>query len=134
MKTCTLIFGLALVAAPAFGQSSPQQNDGSQAPSARAAAADTLTAPAASSQDTTGISGGELVLGEINIEAIIEKPNVDIIPSRVKPNVEDVAFIDRSFEHELKEIPKNFLLYDEALDSPKKLDQLFQLLRKKKSK
>ncbi len=133
MKTCTLIFGLALVAAPASGQSSPQQNGSSQAPSAKTAA-DSLTAPAASSQDTTGISGGELVLGEINIEAIIEKPNVDIIPSRVKPKVEDVAFIDRSFEHELKEIPKNFLLYDEALDSPKKLDQLFQLLRKKKSK
>ncbi len=130
MKVIVLTACLALVSGQAFAQNA----SGRSGPAAASGAAvtDTLTTTAA--QDTVGISGGELVLGEINIEAIIEKPNVDIIPSRVKPRVEDVAFIDRSFEHELKEIPKNFLLYDEALDSPKKLDQLFQLLRKKKSK
>lgn len=85
--------------------------------------------------DTTAdVVPGELVLGEINIEAIIEKPNVDIIPKRRKPKVEEIAFIDRSFAPEIREIPKDFHLYDKELDAPKKLDKLLKALEKKAEK
>lgn len=74
----------------------------------------------------------EFELGEIVIEAIIERPNVDIFPKRVKVDVEEIAFIDRSFEPEIKEVPKNLLLYDEELDTAKKLTRLKAILEKKR--
>lgn len=91
-------------------------------------------AAAKATQDTLKAkkSTRELVLGEINIEAIIEKPNVDILPSRIKPEIEEIAFIDRSFEHEIKKVPKNFHLYDDELDRARRLTKLKQLLEKKK--
>ncbi len=76
----------------------------------------------------------EFELGEINIEAVIEKPNVDIFPKRVKVEMEEIAFIDRTFEREIKEVPKHLLLYDEELDSAKKLTHLRALLKKKQKK
>ncbi|MFQ5629888.1 MAG: hypothetical protein ACE5I1_14070 [bacterium] len=84
-------------------------------------------------QDIPGIEE-ELVLGEISIEAIIEKPNVDIISKRKKPEIEEISFIDRSFEAEIKEVPKDFHLYDKELDEPKKLDKLRKILTKDKKK
>ncbi len=76
----------------------------------------------------------EIVLGEIKIEAIIEQPNVDIFQNRVKVDVEEIAFIDRSFEPEIKEIPKNLLLYDEELDSARKLTRLKKVLEERQKK
>jgi hypothetical protein len=76
--------------------------------------------------------GEDLVLGEIAIEAIIEKPNVDIIPRRKKPEIDELIFIDRSFEKEIKAVPKEFHLYDKELDEPKKLDRLRKVLTKSK--
>ena len=76
----------------------------------------------------------EIELGEINIEAIIEKPNVDIFPKRIKADVDEISFIDRTFEQEIKAIPKDLLLYDEDLDSAKKLTKLRKILLKKQKK
>ena len=91
------------------------------------------TTKAQKKPDIPGI-GEELVLGEINIEAIIEKPNVDIIPKRKKPEIDEISLIDRSFEAEIKEVPKDFHLYDKELDEPKKLDKLKKILTKDKKK
>ena len=77
-------------------------------------------------------SGKEMELGEINIKAIIEKPNVAIIPKRVKPELEEVLFIDRSFDRELKQVPKNILLHDDELDRPKKVEGLDKVIDKAK--
>ena len=66
----------------------------------------------------------ELELEAIAIEAVIEKPNVDIIPKRVRPDFEEVSFIERSFERELKEIPKDLLQLEDDLDKAQKVDAL----------
>ncbi len=76
----------------------------------------------------------EFELGEIIIEAVVERPNVDIFPKRIKVDMEEIAFIDRTFEHEIKEIPKNLLLYDEELDSAKRLTRLRAILKKRQKK
>jgi len=73
----------------------------------------------------------ELVLGEISIDAVIEKPNVDIIPKRKKVKLGRITFIDRSFEKEIKALPRTLFLYDKELDVPKKLGKLNKILKKK---
>jgi hypothetical protein len=78
--------------------------------------------------------GKEMELETISIEAVIEKPNVDIIPKRTRPDFGEVQFIDRSFEHELKAIPKDLLLIDDDLDRVAKLEGLKKLLESKKKK
>lgn len=76
----------------------------------------------------------EIVLGEINIKAIIEKPNVDIIPKRKRPELEEMSLSERSFAREIREIPRDLHLYDKELDAPKKLDKLKKMLSKDKNK
>ncbi|MCG3119116.1 MAG: hypothetical protein ALAOOOJD_01447 [bacterium] len=76
----------------------------------------------------------EMELESISIEAIIEKPNVDIIPKRLAPELEEVEFVARSFDRELKEVPKDLLLLDDDLDRVAKLEGLKLLLEKKKKK
>jgi len=76
----------------------------------------------------------ELELEAIAIEAIIEKPNVDIIPKRIVPELEEVEFVERNFERELKEVPKDLLLLDDDLDRVAKLEGIKKILEKKKKK
>ena len=85
-----------------------------------------------SATKTQAIAADELVLGEINIEAIIEKPNVDIIPKRKRPQLEEITLSARSFAKEIRAIPKDLQLYDKELDRPKKLDKLKKILTEKK--
>ena len=67
--------------------------------------------------------------GLYKVEAVIEKPNVAIIPKRVKPDLNEVLFIDRSFERELKEMPRDLLLLDDELDKPKKVEGLNRVIK-----
>lgn len=76
----------------------------------------------------------EFDLGVIRIEAIIEKPNVDIIPKRMQPRNEDAAFLHRSFEKEIKEIPDELLLSDDELDAAKKLQGMQEILARRNKK
>jgi hypothetical protein len=73
-------------------------------------------------------------LETITIEAVIEKPNVDIIPKRLEPELEEVEFVERSFDRELKEVPKDLLLLDDDLDRATKLDGIKKHLENKKKK
>lgn len=66
----------------------------------------------------------EIDLGTFAIEAVIEKPNVDIIPKRTEPDWEETRFLERSFGQELKEVPEELMLIDEELDRAQKLDTL----------
>ncbi|NIR51375.1 hypothetical protein GWO43_22590 [candidate division KSB1 bacterium] len=88
------------------------------------------------SSDTTNIDvTEEIVLDEIFIEAVIEKPNVAILPARVETDYGDVEFIDRSFKHELKEGPDRLLFMDAEFELAKKLEKLKEILdREKRSK
>jgi hypothetical protein len=120
---------LPAVAAAQTGSSSTQ------------AAADTVKAkpplrvetPRPLKPDSSGAEE-EMELEAIAIEAIIEKPNVDIIPKRIAPDLEEVEFVERSFDRELKEVPKDLLLLDDDLDRVAKLEGLKKLLEKKKKK
>jgi hypothetical protein len=79
---------------------------------------------------------GEIELIEINIEAVIEKPRVAILPKRVEPELGEMEFIDRSFEKELKKAPDKPIIIDNRLFIPKKIEDLKQKLlsEKKESK
>ena len=103
------------------------------------AAPDTATAkknvkPAPAAKPDTAKANEEMELESISIEAIIEKPNVDIIPKRLEPELEEVEFVERSFERELKEVPKDMLLLDDDLDRVAKLEGIKKMLEKKKKK
>lgn len=128
------IFALSFLPALAAAQT--------ESSNAQTAAADTVKAqtpakPAEASRPLKPDSSGaededEMELETIAIEAIIEKPNVDIIPKRVAPDLEEVEFVERSFERELKEVPKDLLLLDDDLDRVAKLEGLKKMLEKKK--
>lgn len=74
----------------------------------------------------------EIELAEINIEAVIEKPSVSIIPKRVAAELTEMEFIDRSFEKELKKAPNKPLIIDDRLFVPQKIENLKQKLIEKK--
>lgn len=77
---------------------------------------------------------GEIELLEINIEAVIEKPRVAILPKRVEPQLGEMEFVDRSFEKELKKMPDNPMVMDNRLFVPQKIENLKQKLLKNKEK
>lgn len=84
--------------------------------------------------DTTQVDTiQEMILEEIYIEAVIEKPNVSILPTRVKPEFEDLEFIDRSFKHELKAAPEKLMLLESELETVKKIEKLKKILAKDKN-
>jgi len=89
---------------------------------------------AQSTRPDSAKSKEEMELESISIEAIIEKPNVDIIPKRIEPELEEVEFVERSFDRELKEVPKDLLLLDDDLDRVARLEGLKKMLEKKKKK
>ncbi|MBN1349673.1 hypothetical protein JXJ21_09705 [candidate division KSB1 bacterium] len=57
-------------------------------------------------RDMKETAGTEISLDEIVIQAVVEKPRVSILPKRVEPDLSKAEFVDRSFENELKQIPK----------------------------
>jgi hypothetical protein len=75
---------------------------------------------------------GEIELIEINIEAVIEKPRVAILPKRVEPELGEMEFIDRSFEKELKKAPDKPIIIDNRLFIPKMIEDLKQKLLSEK--
>lgn len=94
------------------------------------AAADTVKKPLATAGEKSGAK--EVVLDEIAIEAVIEKPNVDIIPKRIKPDFEEMRDFERSFARELKSVSKDLLLQDDTIEQPQKVDGLKKIPAKKK--
>ena len=79
------------------------------------------------------ILDGDIELGEISIEAVIEKPMVAILPTRLEPEVGELEFVNRSFERELKSFPGDLMISDDRLFAPKKIDDLRKKLLKKKN-
>lgn len=119
MMGCLPVFGLA--------QTKPHKAPPAKPDTVRAKQS---TPPA---KPDTAKAAPEMELESISIEAIIEKPNVDIIPKRVEPELEEVEFVERSFDRELKEVPKDMLLEDD-LDRVAKLEGIKKMLEKKKKK
>jgi len=100
----------------------------------KAAVSKKETPPAKAATPDSTKAREEVELEAIAIEAIIEKPNVNIIPRRLEPELEEVEFVERSFDRELKEVPRDLLLLDDDLDRVARLEGLKKLLEKKKKK
>ncbi|MFQ5863707.1 MAG: hypothetical protein ACE5IW_00600 [bacterium] len=84
--------------------------------------------------DTTQVGKiEEIVLEEIFIEAVIEKPNVAILPTREDAVFEEMDFIDRSFEHELNSGPEKLWLLESELENLKKIEIIKKVLAKDKN-
>lgn len=129
MKMKTMILAV-MVCLPAVGLA---QTPPPPAPPAKPDTVLALQSPAPAPPDTAK-APTEMELESISIEAIIEKPNVDIIPKRMEPELEEVEFVERSFERELKEVPKDMLLLEDDLDRVAKLEGIKKMLEKKKQK
>lgn len=78
-------------------------------------------------------SSGAVKLDDLHLEAIIEKPSVSIMPKRVEPDLEEVEFITRKFDRELKMIPE--VLFDLQVEKRKvaKIRDIEKILKKKRN-
>ncbi|MDZ7270213.1 MAG: hypothetical protein ONB17_01220 [candidate division KSB1 bacterium] len=74
----------------------------------------------------------EEVLPPILIVTVVEKPNVAILPKRIKPEFKTPLFIDRSFDRELRQLPPGVGGLQEELESAKRVRRLEELLLSKK--
>lgn len=136
------IFALSFLPVLAVAQTESSNTQAAAIDTAKTAAPGTAKAPmpakpaeaARPAKPDSAVAEDDMELEAIAIEAIIEKPNVDIIPKRVTPDLEEVEFVERSFDRELKEVPKDLLLLDDDLDRVAKLEGLKKLLEKKKKK
>ncbi|MFQ5602146.1 MAG: hypothetical protein ACE5HS_02615 [bacterium] len=72
----------------------------------------------------------EIILEEIVIEAIIEKPNVYVLPKRMESKFEEIEFIDRSFLNELKSAPEALKAIEVDYAKIKTISDLKKLLEK----
>ena len=75
---------------------------------------------------------GELIFEDILIEAIIEKPNIAILPTRRLKKLGEIDFINRSFATELKAVPEKSFLFDGEFEKPRKIDNIKKILKKQK--
>ena len=75
---------------------------------------------------------GEVILDELHLEALIEKPSVSIVPKRIEPDLEKVEFISRKFDRELRMVPEK--LFDMHLEKNKvqKIRNIEKILKKKR--
>jgi len=70
---------------------------------------------------TPAPASSEIVLEEIKIEAVVETPSVALVPKRLTPDFGKMEFVDRSFEKELKAVPKQPMLTDGDLKEVKQI-------------
>lgn len=81
-------------------------------------------------KSTKNSKSAEIILDDILIEAIIEKPNVAILPTRRLKKFGEIDFINRSFSKELKAVPEKSFLFDEDFEKVKKVENLKEILNK----
>ena len=84
----------------------------------------------ASQADTSGAA--EIVLGEILIEGVIEKPNVSILPTRMETDFGRIEYINRRFDQELKALPQRASLLTPDFAKLKEIEKGKQSLFKKR--
>jgi|YelNatPaOPRAMG01_1025707.scaffolds.fasta_scaffold00106_35 hypothetical protein len=69
-------------------------------------------------------------LGTIYIEAKVEKPRVALLPKRIRPNLAEIEFVDRSFKREVERLPETDLLVPSSLLRPRKIRPVDELIVK----
>lgn len=78
----------------------------------------------------SNVKSNEIELIEITIEAEIEKPRVAILPKRIEPELGEMEFIDRSFEKELKQGPRQPFLIEKKRELPVGIKQIIENKKK----
>lgn len=115
--------GVMVLSASAFTQTKKPARPGATAQATRTASpGDATKANAQQEQE----------LKVIEIKAVVEKPGVAILPKRAEPEFGEIEFVDRSFDHELKQGPARPMFIDSELESAQKLEKLKKLLAKEK--
>jgi len=71
---------------------------------------------------------GEIQLDALHLEAHIEKPSVSIVPKRVEPELQEVEFILRNFDRELRQVPRGLFSFQNNWNRVEKIRDLNQLL------
>lgn len=73
---------------------------------------------------------GEIKLDDLILQGMIEKPSVSIVPKRIEPDLEEVEFITRKFDRELRMVPEE--LFDIQLEKRKiqKIRNIDEILKK----
>lgn len=92
------------------------------------------TANASTASEFEADVTGEIILEEIKIEAVVETPSVGIVPKRVDPEFGQMEFMDRSFEKELKAVPKQPMLISNELKGVNKIKKKQDRIYQEKSK
>lgn len=80
----------------------------------------------------SGAEEGEMLLPVIQIDAVIEKPGVSLIPKKIKTDVGRIDLGERSFDQELKTRPREVPEIPIELESEKKIEKLKTIVGKKK--
>lgn len=88
------------------------------------------SATATPGKHNTSYVQNEQVLEAIHVEAIIEKPSVSIMPKRIEPPLEEVEFISRSFDRELKTVPQEIINFTLGQSKVKQIRELKKILAK----
>ncbi|MFQ5650760.1 MAG: hypothetical protein ACE5IY_12525 [bacterium] len=107
--------GLAAAILVLCSATSAYTQDGSSTPEA-----DSVAAPAAAD---------EIVLDEILIEGVVEKPNVTILRNRLQSDFEEVGFVERSFEREVRALPGKEMLFDREFETVTRITNLKKILQ-----
>lgn len=74
----------------------------------------------------------EILLEDIHIEAVIEKPGVTLIPKRIEPEVSTVPLAPRSFEAEIQDRPEKLDQEMDKYEAPEKAKDIKKYLAKQK--
>ncbi|MFQ5500651.1 MAG: hypothetical protein ACE5FH_13380 [Candidatus Zixiibacteriota bacterium] len=85
--------------------------------------------PVSASDSTKSRNSGELILDEIQIEGVVEKPNVTILRNRLTSDFGAVEYEERTFDRELRALPDKHSLFDEEFESVKKVNNLKKVLK-----
>ena len=75
---------------------------------------------------------GEIKLDDLYLDALIEKPSVLILPKRIEPDLENVEFITRKFDRELKMVPEKLFDLQLGKKEIQKIRNLDKILKKKR--
>jgi len=114
MKKIVLIIAVALLSVTAFAQD--KNNGETQKPK--------------QSEETKISSQGEILLDALHLEAIIEKPSVSIVPKRIEPDLEEVEFINRKFNQEVKVVPAELFSLQIEKNRVQKIRDIDSILKK----
>lgn len=74
----------------------------------------------------------EIQLDELHLDAQIEKPSVSILPTRLEPQLENVEYIIRYFDQELKMVSDKIYGFHSDRRKFTKIENLKKLLAKER--